>query len=103
MGTFILVPFPFTEDPAKAKKRPAVIVQTDRNNARLSTIIVAQITSNVIRVGHEPTQFLIQYGTPAATAAGILTDSAIKCETLATLSKRRILKRIGYLLPEQLN
>lgn len=101
-GDVVLVPFPFTEDPAKAKRRPAVIVQADRNNARLSSVIVAQITSNVTRAEHEPTQFLIQRGTPAARAAGLLTDSAIKCETLATISKRRVIKRIGHLLPEQM-
>ncbi len=87
---------------AMIDRRPAVIVQADRNNARLSSVIVAQITSNVARAEHEPTQFLIQRGTPAARAAGLLTDSAIKCETLATISKRRIIKRIGHLLPEQM-
>lgn len=101
-GDIVLVPFPFTEDPAKAKRRPAVIVQADRNNARLSSVIVAQITSNVTRVQHEPTQFLIRRGSPAARTAGLLTDSAIKCETLATISKTRIVKRIGHLPPEQM-
>jgi mRNA-degrading endonuclease toxin of MazEF toxin-antitoxin module len=77
-------------------------VQADRNNTRLSSVILAQITSNVARAEHEPTQLLIRQGTLAARAAGLLTDSAIKCETLATISKRRIIKRIGHLLPEQM-
>lgn len=101
-GDIVLVPFPFTDDPVAAKKRPAIIVQADRNNVRLSSVIVAQITSNIARAKHEPTQFLIQRGTLAARAAGLLTDSAIKCETLATISKKRIIKRIGQLLPEQM-
>ncbi len=37
------------------KVRPALVVQSDHNNARLNETIIAAITSNVSRV-HEATQ-----------------------------------------------
>ncbi len=93
-GDIVLVPWPFSEDPTTTKKRPAVIVQNDRNNTRLSTVIIAQITSTTTTL-HEPTQLLLPFNSPVGRAAGILMESVIKCENLATVHQRRVLRRIG--------
>ncbi len=45
------------------KVRPALVVQNDRDNTRITKTIVAQITTNIARAG-EDTQYLID-GTPA--------------------------------------
>jgi len=49
--------------------RPALVVQSDHNNARLSETVIAAITSNTSRV-HEPTQLLIDLATPDGAASG---------------------------------
>ena len=47
-GDVILADLPFS-DRSGSKKRPALVVQCDRNNRRLDNVIVAMITSVVKR------------------------------------------------------
>lgn len=47
-GTVVLVRFQFSSG-TDAKVRPALIVQADRNNRRLTTTILAMITSTTGR------------------------------------------------------
>ena len=62
-GDVVLVQFPFASG-TTSKVRPALIVQNDRNNSRLTNTLVAAITTTTHRSG-EPTQFLIELATPA--------------------------------------
>ncbi|MEK7253541.1 MAG: type II toxin-antitoxin system PemK/MazF family toxin, partial [Bacteroidota bacterium] len=43
-GTIVLVPFPFTDQPAKSKRRPAIIISNQSLNS-IGDIIVAAVTS----------------------------------------------------------
>ena len=82
-GDVITVVFPFSSGKG-AKLRPALVVQSDVNNGRLSNIIVAAITTTMHR-SHHPTQLLIELSTPVGQSAGVLHDSVVTCENLATL------------------
>lgn len=83
-GDVVLVRFPFSSGTG-SKVRPAVVVQCDRNNQRLTNIIVAAITTTTHRSG-EPTQLLIEIATPQGRQSGLLKDSVITCENcIATL------------------
>ena len=53
-GDIILLPIAFTSGGA-AKLRPALVVQSDHNNARLNDTIVAIITKTTHRAMKEPT------------------------------------------------
>jgi len=97
-GDVVLVLFPFT-DASGSKKRPALVVQCDRNNRRVQNVILALITSNTARASTEPTQLLIEIATPDGKQAGLLHDSAIKCEHLMTMHERLIDRVIGPLPP----
>jgi mRNA-degrading endonuclease toxin of MazEF toxin-antitoxin module len=66
------------------KRRPVVVVQSDHNNARLDSAIVAMITSNISRVTSEATQVLIDVTTGEGQQTGLLHTSAVKCEKLYT-------------------
>ena len=94
-GDVLLVRFPFSSG-AAAKIRPALVVQSDHNNARLANIIVAAITTTTHRSG-EATQFLVEAATPAGRQAGLLHDTVLTCENLATLEQRLVLRKIGSL------
>ncbi len=74
-GDIILVEIPYHDRPG-AKERPAVVVQCDRNNRRLLSTIVAGITTNLKRVGTEPTQFLVDPSTPEGASSGLSYSSA---------------------------
>lgn len=95
-GDVVLVDFPFGTG-AGSKRRPALIVQCDRNNTRLQDTIVAIITSNVSRAAREPTQYLIDVTHPDWPTSGLKLSSVVKCENIYTFHNRRILATIGRL------
>ena len=78
------------------KVRPALVVQSDHNNARLNETMVAAITSNTSRV-HEATQLLIDISTPEGAASGLLHDSAVRCERLHSIPQTDVRRVIGHL------
>jgi mRNA interferase MazF len=95
-GDVVIVQFPYT-DGHHGKKRPALVIQCDRNNARLRNTIVAMITGNVSRADREPTQVLLDPGKPSGQGSGLQGPSAVKCENLFTIGQHDILRRIGHL------
>ena len=78
------------------KLRPALGVQCDDSNHRLTNVIFAAITT---RVHHsdEPTQLLIEIGTLVWRQSGLVKDSVVSCENLATIAQDRVVRRIGSL------
>ena len=96
-GDVVLVQFPFASG-GGSKLRPALIVQSDRNNARLANTIIAQITTNLRRVS-EPTQLLVDPTSPEGSSSGLISQSAVSCENLATINESRIVRTIGHLSP----
>jgi mRNA interferase MazF len=78
------------------KVRPLVVVQNDRNNARLTNLIVATVTSTTHRVIAEPTQVLVETHTHEGQATGLQHDSAITCENLYTVPTY-LCRKIGRL------
>ena len=79
--------------------RPALVVQSDHNNACLNDTIVAIITKTTHRATREPTQLLIDISSPEGQQSGMLHTSAIKCEHLVTVSVADISRVIGSLPP----
>jgi mRNA interferase MazF len=94
-GDIVLVRFPFASGTG-SKVRPALVVQSDRNNVRLANTIVVQITTNVSRVG-EPTQLLVEPSSPDGRSSGLISASAISCENIATVDHSLIVRTIGHL------
>lgn len=94
-GDILLVRFPFSTGTG-AKVRPALVVQTDRNNVRLTNVIVVAITTTTHR-SNQPTQLLVQAGTPEGRQSSLAHDSVITCENIATLDTGLILRKIGSL------
>lgn len=98
-GDIVLVHYPFTSGTG-AKTRPALVVQSDKNNCRLNNTIVVQITSRIHLTHSEPTQLLIQLASPAGVQSGLMHDSAVSCENLYTVHQNLILHKIGSLPTE---
>jgi mRNA interferase MazF len=94
-GDVILAYIPNVGGPG-GKKRPALIVQSDQNNARLNETTIAAITSNIANV-HQEHQLLIEIATPDGAATGLLHDSAIRCERLHTIPQADVVRVIGVL------
>ena len=96
-GDVVLVDFPFTGGGA-AKVRPALVVQNDRDNGRLSNTIVAMITGRTQRAA-EPTQLLLDVSTPDGKQTGLITNSVVNCVNLFTIEQRKVLRTLGRLAP----
>jgi mRNA interferase MazF len=97
-GDVVLIDHPFS-DASGSKVRPAVVVQNDVRNARLSEIIVVLITSNIRHVTTDPTQLLIDIGTTDGKASGLNVTSAVKCGKLFTVHEDLVRRRIGLFSP----
>ncbi|HLW66501.1 MAG TPA: type II toxin-antitoxin system PemK/MazF family toxin [Gemmataceae bacterium] len=82
----------------KSKPRPALIIQNDVDNARLTNTILAIITS-VTRRSMEPTQLLINTATPEGKQPGLRQDSVVNCVNLLTIEQSKILHIIGSFPP----
>jgi mRNA interferase MazF len=94
-GTVVLVLFP-NSDLRTAKSRPALVVQRDRLETGLAQCVVAMITSRTFRAGH-PSRVVIVRDTPEGRASGLLTDSVVMTDNLATVAEAAIERAIGSL------
>ena len=94
-GDVILALFP-DSNLQTAKKRPVLIVQADDLQTNLPQIIVAMVTSNLSRKEHQSRVF-IELSTTIGKESGLLSDSVIATDNLATLHEKFIYKKLGNL------
>ena len=94
-GDIVLVPFPFSDQTA-TKKRPAVIISSDRYNNTSSDIVIMAITS---KTGKNLTtgECLINNWQDA----GLLKPSVIK-SAISTIEQTLVLKKLGRLSQKDL-
>jgi mRNA interferase MazF len=62
----------------------------------LANTVVAQITSDLSRIG-DKSHLLIEVATPEGQQTGLLHDSLVSCNNLATIEQRLIDRVIGSL------
>ena len=94
-GKVVLVLFP-NSDLRTAKSRPALVVQADGLRTGLPQLIVAMITSRISR-GNHPSRVLVSLATPDGKKSGLLTDSVVMTDNLATVTESEIERAIGSL------
>jgi mRNA interferase MazF len=90
-GDVVLVPFPFT-DQSTAKKRPAVVVSSDRYHRERQDLIILAVTS---QVRNEP-----RVGEAAICEweeAGLLKPSVLK-PLLASIEQGLVIRKLGRLV-----
>ncbi|MGH7563169.1 MAG: type II toxin-antitoxin system PemK/MazF family toxin [Gemmatimonadota bacterium] len=100
-GDVVLVAFPFVgEGGLGRKRRPAVVVQSDRYRSR-AAVILAAITSSQKR-RDLPCKVTVMRDSPQGRSAGLRTDSVVDCQTLITLPRSEVVARLGSFPPETL-
>jgi len=94
-GEVVLVDWPLANPiGAKvAKVRPALVVQNDKDNGRLTNTILVMITGQTKRA-LEPTQFFVDVTTPDGRQTGLRNDSAVNCINLLTVNQKKIITTI---------
>lgn len=95
----MLIAFPFVaQNEVQRKRRPALVVQADRYNRRRAAVIIAAITS--ARAHAElPSKVPVARNSPEGQQAGLKLDSVVDCQTLATVPRSEIMRRLGRLTP----
>ncbi len=92
-GQVVLYP---NSDLRTAKTRPALVVQSDGLDTGLAQVIVSMITSRLFRARH-PSRVLVELSTPAGENSGLLSDSVVMTDNLATVTVASIDRVIGLL------
>jgi mRNA interferase MazF len=102
-GDIVLVDYPFS-DRTGSKVRPALVVQADAFNRRITDTVLAAISRSTHRAS--TTQLFIDIATHDGSQTGLRQNSMIQCENLLTHDQRLILAKIGGLsapLMQQVN
>ncbi|MGH2583342.1 MAG: type II toxin-antitoxin system PemK/MazF family toxin [Dehalococcoidia bacterium] len=94
-GDVVLVLFP-NSNLRTAKLHPALVVDSDGVNTGLTQRIVAMITSRMFRANH-PSRVTILRASPTGQQSGLLTDSVVMTDNLATIDVAAISRVIGTL------
>jgi mRNA interferase MazF len=94
-GSVVLVLFP-DSNLRTAKRRPALVIQANNLSTGLPQTIIAMITSNMARAGH-PSRVAVMQKSPEGAQAGLLTDSVVMTDNLATVRETEIDRKIGSL------
>ena len=94
-GDVVLVLFPHS-DLHGAKTRPAIVVQADDLGADLTQVIVAMIRGRMFHAGH-PSRVVVRHDTAEGRSAGLLGDSVVMTDKLATVAEAAIDRVIGKL------
>jgi mRNA interferase MazF len=87
-GEIWLVDFNPARGSEQSGQRPAVIIQNDVGNRVADTTIITAISTNL---RSNPTNVLIK----ATKQAGLREDSMAKTSQLLTISKERLIQRLG--------
>lgn len=93
-GEVVLIDYPYS-DGTGSKVRPALIVQNDDLNLRITDTILAAISRSLHRAS--ATQLLIEIATPGGVQSGLRQDSMVQCENLLTIDQSQIIAPIGRL------
>jgi mRNA interferase MazF len=94
-GDVVLVLFP-DSNLNTAKKRPALIVQADNLQTGLPQVIVAMITTNLKRANHK-SRATVLLNSAQGKQSGLVSDSVIVTDNLATVQEKFIDKALGGL------
>jgi mRNA-degrading endonuclease toxin of MazEF toxin-antitoxin module len=96
-GDVVLVRFPHPSG-LRGKKRPAVVVQSDAYAGVVSTLVIAEVTSN-LTMASDPACLLVDTSTPEGRATGLLRDSVVSCLVLVTVYEDTVAQVLGTLSP----
>jgi mRNA interferase MazF len=100
-GDVILVLFPHS-NLRTARTRPALVVQADGLRTGLAQVIVAMITTRMFRAGR-PSRVTVVRATPEGQQSGLLADSVVMTDNLATIAEAAIDRVIGTLPMSDVN
>lgn len=93
-GDVVLVDYPFT-DRKGSKVRPALVVQADSLNRRITDTILAAISRSTHRAS--ASHLFVDISTADGRQTGLRQNSVIQCENLLTFEQNFVIATSGRL------
>ena len=87
-GNIVLVPFPFT-DMTDTKIRPALVIYVGKRDA--TVVFISSKVPNFV----DEAQVVVSAQSPSFEKTGLLTNSVIKLDKIATIDKSLIYGELG--------
>ena len=94
-GDVVICQFPHAGG-TPPKNRPALVVQSDYYNRRITNFLIAAITGNLKNAGDDA-HYLIDVSTAEGQQSGLNSDSLVSCINLAVIPSANVSARIGSL------
>lgn len=94
-GDVVLVWYPDSNQQS-LKRRPDLVVQANGLATGISQVVLAMITSNLARSGHS-SRVLINLSSPEGRASGLVGDSVVVTDNLATVLDKAVDRVLGTL------
>ena len=101
-GQIVFLNFPFS-DGSGAKVRPALVLQSNRENQRLASTVVAMISSNLNLVGRDAGHILIDPQSDDGRQSGFKYPSAVNIHAIHTIHTDRIAGSVSLELLQQIS
>jgi mRNA interferase MazF len=92
-GDVVVVRFPYA-NLQQYKQRPGLVVQDETVHTGLNQSVIALITSNLNRTG--PSRVFVPMNSPTGQQIGLLQDSMVVADQIATVEWREIKRSIGH-------
>lgn len=96
-GDIVLALFPHASG-TPPKRRPALVVQADYYNQKISNVLLASITSNLVR-RTDAAHYFIDVSTTEGQQSGLSQNSLVSCLNIAVVPSAIIGPAIGRLSP----
>jgi mRNA interferase MazF len=94
-GDIVLALFPHTSG-KPSKRRPALVVQADFYDQRISNVLLAPITSNLAR-SNDTAHYLIDIATPDGKRTGLNQNSLVSCLNVGVVPLAVVGPKLGEL------
>ena len=95
-GDVVLIEFPFSLG-IGSKFRPALVVQSEALNGKLTDTIVVGISSKTMLADKEPSHVFVDPKSVEGMSSGLLQPSVIKCHRIYTIEQTAVRRILGSL------
>lgn len=92
-GDIIIVKYPFSDNPKRSKKRPAIVISNEKSNSLDNDLLVSPITSTI---RNSPFSYVIKKGD---TTNPLPKKSEIRCNKIITIRKTLVLGKFTTIIP----
>lgn len=93
-GDIAIVPFPYS-DLSAVKRRPVLVLSSNRHNKASEDLLICAITSNL-----KESPYSVIFDQECLVSGKVPRKSRIRTDKIFTISKSKIIKKVAMISPE---